>query len=65
MIMTREEQLEVARGLITSGIDAAYLITGSALSALEEVEIAMGRFLAMRNAETAAEIAAIETQGNA
>lgn len=63
--MTREEQLEVARNLITAGIDAAFLITGSPLSALEEVEIAMGRFLAIRNAETAAEIAGLETQGTA
>ncbi|QKC83953.1 hypothetical protein [Mesorhizobium sp. NZP2077] len=61
----REQQLAIARNLIIAGIEAAFLITGSGLEALEETETAMGAFLAAHGAQLTAEVEAIETQGSA
>lgn len=44
-----EQQLAVARNLIIAGIEMAFQVTGSALSALEETETAMGAFLEAHN----------------
>ncbi|MER8644675.1 hypothetical protein [Mesorhizobium sp. M1252] len=63
--MSKDEQLHLARNLIIAGIEMAFQVTGSGLQALEEVETAMGAFLAAHNAHLTAEVAAIETQGNA
>ncbi|TGQ15928.1 hypothetical protein [Mesorhizobium sp. M00.F.Ca.ET.217.01.1.1] len=63
--MTQEERLHIARNLIVAGIEMAFQVTGSALSALEETETAMGAFLEAHNAQTAAEVAAMETKGTA
>lgn len=63
--MTQEEQLHIARNMIIAGIEAAFLITGSGLAALEETETAMGAFLAAHNAKLTAEVEAMQTEGNA
>ncbi|RWG83237.1 hypothetical protein [Mesorhizobium sp.] len=63
--MTQEQQLDLARNLIVAGIEMVFQVTGSGLQALEEVETAMGAFLTAHNAQVAAEIATIETKGNA
>ncbi|BCG72687.1 hypothetical protein MesoLj113a_38450 [Mesorhizobium sp. 113-1-2] len=60
----KQQQLELARNLIIAGIEAAFLITGSGIQALEETETAMGAFLAAHGAQFAAEAEAIETKGN-
>nr|WP_155249088.1 hypothetical protein [Mesorhizobium loti] len=61
----REQKLEIARNMIVAGIEMAFLVSGSGLQAIEEVEHAVSGWLAAHNAVLAAEVGAIETQGSA
>ncbi|MFD1987976.1 hypothetical protein ACFSOZ_36770 [Mesorhizobium newzealandense] len=60
-----EQRLHIARNVILSGIEMAFLVSGSGMAALAETEAAMSAFLAAHNPQFAAEIGRIKTEGSA
>lgn len=62
--MTKEEQIQLARGLMAAGAAMMAEVTGSVLTAIEEMEVAASALIADRKAQITAELSA-RTEGTA